>query len=280
MSAPAAFEGLTHEGIRTALSTRHLGRAFHLLEETDSTNTVAFAMAQAGAPHGAVVVAERQTAGRGRLGRSWYSPAGRNLYCSIILRFGGHSERVPFWLMWTPLISAVAAARAVQVTSGLRPALKWPNDIMIGSRKLGGLLCESTAGASGGFIVVGIGLNINIRPEEFPEELQQIATSMCAESGRSYDRAVLLAALLSELETRYDALLSDQPSHVLSEYAMKCSTLGRRVQVTLASGECVVGLAESLGPDGTLRVVREASPDGPQGPSVLTIRAGDVIHLR
>ena len=266
-----AFDLLTEEAVQAALSTAVLGRKLQVLEEVPSTNTTAVTLAQQGASDGMTVVAERQSAGRGRLGRSWHSPPRKNLYCSVILRKLPSPDR----LAWLPLIAATAAVRAVQVVSRLQPSLKWPNDLMIGTRKLGGLLCESGGTGTAMFVVVGIGLNVNVRAEEFPEDLRETATSLWAEGQRPFDRAVLLAALLSELEIRRDSLLADRSEHLLDEYRIRCATLGRQVRVQLADGEVLEGRAESVTQDGSLRLVR-----GPSRGDALDITAGDVVHLR
>lgn len=281
MSIPAAFQAITVQAVQAALSTKTLGRALHLLGETSSTNTIAVALAQGGAPDGTVVIAESQTAGRGRLGRQWHSPPGKNLYCSIILRAVPTPDRVAQWLSWVPLISAMATARAIQVRNALRPSVKWPNDILIGRRKVAGLLCESGGwGTPLAFVVVGIGINVNSHPETFPPNLRELATSMAAEAGRPFDRAALLATLLSELEIRCETFLLGRPTDVMQEYLARCSTLGQRVRVNLASGHSVEGWAETIAPDGSLRIIREGAPDGSYDGSVVDIRAGDVVHLR
>lgn len=277
MASPVDSRPLSKEAIQALLQTNTFGRTLHVLQETASTNGDAMALAQQGAEDGTVVVAERQTAGKGRLGRRWYSPPGDNLYCSVILRRMPTPAELPRWLSVVPLMAAVAVARAVQAVTGLRPSLKWPNDILIGDRKLGGLLCESSvAGPARTFVVVGIGLNVNTGRESFPEEIREIATSLAAEAGRPFDRAPLLAALLSELEAHADALLTRPPETFLSGYARLCSTLGRRVRVRLADGETIEGQADSLAPDGSLRIIRDQA----QGGGLLEVRVGDIIHLR
>lgn len=273
MTPPAAFRPLNAQNIQRALSTRSFGRTLHVLEEVASTNTQAAALAQDGAPHGTVVVAESQTAGRGRLGRHWHSPSGKNLYCSILLRSMPIHEQQPFWLSWIPLTAALAASRAVQVLTNLKPSVKWPNDILIGNRKLGGILCESSGiGTTHATVIVGIGLNVNIRRDEFPDELRDIATSLVIEARQPFDRAALLAALLAELETRCESFLAGNHGDILKEYMLRCSTIGRRVRIDLAHGEQMDGTAESIQTDGSLRIIRTDR-------TTVDIRAGDVIHL-
>ncbi|TAJ07042.1 MAG: biotin--[acetyl-CoA-carboxylase] ligase [Nitrospirae bacterium] len=275
MASPLA-QPLTREAIQALLRTKRFGRTLHVLQETTSTNHEAMKLAQQGAPDGTVLVAETQTAGKGRLGRSWYSPPGDNLYCSVILR-NQPADNLTGWLSVIPLLSAVAVARAIQRVADLKPLLKWPNDILAGDRKLGGLLCESSlSGPSTTFVVVGIGLNVNGSREGFPEDIRDIATSIAAETGRPCDRASLLASILLELELYSETLLTRPPDTFLSEYARLCSTLGRRVRVSLSEGQTIEGLADSIAPDGSLRIVRDPASGG----GTIEVRAGDVIHLR
>lgn len=281
MTSVSAFQPVTCHAVAKALCTNTLGRSLHILEHTPSTNSTALTLAQEGAPDGTVVIAEAQTSGRGRLGRPWYSPPGKNLYCSIILRRSMSSDLVSRWLSWVPLLSAVGVGRGIQVISGLRPSLKWPNDILLEHRKVGGLLCESSGtGTANAVVIVGIGLNVNMRRDTFPEDLRDRATSLAAEAGRPFDRAVLLAMLLSELELRYDGFFSGAGLEIKREYELRCTSIGQRVRVDMANGECVEGLADSIGDDGSLQVLVEHSQGGLKPGTAVTIRAGDVTHLR
>jgi BirA family biotin operon repressor/biotin-[acetyl-CoA-carboxylase] ligase len=277
-ATPAAFQPFATQTVQQALSTRTFGRTLHVLDEVTSTNSQAATLAQQGAPHGTVVVAETQTAGRGRLGRHWHSPPGKNLYCSLLLRAMPGRDQQALWLSWIPLIAALAVSRAVQVTAGLKPAVKWPNDILIGHHKLGGVLCESSGlGTPHAAVIVGIGLNVNVRHDDFPDELRELATSLAIEAQHPFDRTALLATLLSEMETRCDTFLAGAHEDILKEYVLRCGTLGRQVVVELAHGQHVDGTADSILPDGSLRVIRTSAAGQPQ---TLDIRAGDVIHLR
>jgi BirA family biotin operon repressor/biotin-[acetyl-CoA-carboxylase] ligase len=276
MAARTDSAALTTEAISALLHTEAFGRTLHILPVTASTNSEAMALAQRGASEGTVVLAEEQTAGKGRLGRRWHSPPGENLYCSVVMRYTKEAGDISRWLSWLPLQSAVAVAKTVQSAAGLTPSLKWPNDIMIGARKLGGLLCESSAaGSAETVVVVGIGLNVNSRLASFPADLQGTATSLAAETGRSFDRASVLAALLSELELCARRLRFESPAHLIDTYSRLCSTLGQHVRVTLAADDTLEGLADSIGPDGALRILS----DGPPG-RIVELRAGDVVHLR
>lgn len=143
MSSISAFQPMTSQAVTMALCTTTLGRSLHIVEETSSTNSAALALAQQGAVDGTVVIAEAQTSGRGRLGRHWHSPQGKNLYASILLRRAPLPKDVSRWLSWAPLLSAVAVARAIQVVTALKPSLKWPNDILLGQRKVGGFFAKA-----------------------------------------------------------------------------------------------------------------------------------------
>lgn len=273
-SSPA--RPLTKEAIQAHLSTERFGRTLHLFRETASTNHDALRLAQQGSPDGTVVVAESQTAGKGRLGRSWHSPPGDNLYCSVILRPGPGGEQSG-WLPLIPLVSAVAVAKALQHVTGLLPSLKWPNDILLGDRKLGGLLCESSlAGPSAAFVVVGIGLNVNGSRRDFPDDLRGIATSVAAETGKPCDLALLVASILAELERCADALRTGSAEAALRDYVRLCSTLGRRVRVTLSENRILEGRADSIAADGSLLVAHDPASGG----GLVEVRAGDVVHLR
>ncbi len=190
-------------------------------------------------------------------------------------------DLVPRWLSWVPLLAAVAVARAIQVISALRPSVKWPNDILLEHRKVAGLLCESSgAGTANAFVIVGIGLNVNMWRDAFPENLRHLATSLAAEAGRPFDRAVLLATLLSELELRYDAFASGSSVDSKREYELRCASIGQRVRVDMANGDCIEGQADSIGDDGSLQVMVDSPQDPLTRGTPVAIRAGDVVHLR
>ncbi len=281
MSSISAFQPMTSQAVTMALCTTTLGRSLHIVEETSSTNSAALALAQQGAVDGTVVIAEAQTSGRGRLGRHWHSPQGKNLYASILLRRAPLPTDVSRWLSWAPLLSAVAVARGIQVVTALKPSLKWPNDILLGQRKVGGLLCESSGmGSAQPVVIVGIGVNVNMWRDAFPEDLRDLATSLAAEAGHPFDRTSLLAMILSELELRYDAFFSGTSADIQHEYVLRCSTIGQAVRADLAHGEWIEGQATSLADDGSLRILVEDSSDARKRGSVVVLRAGDVTHLR
>ena len=152
------------------------------------------------APEGALVTADEQTAGRGRLGRRWLAPAGTSLLCSLQLRPTVTSERLPELTG----VASRACADAIAALTGLEPELKFPNDLLVRGRKVAGILAEAREGR----VVLGIGVNVNVSPEQLPQEVELPATSLLVETGRELERAELLAELLKRLELRYDAWLS------------------------------------------------------------------------
>ncbi len=246
---------LSQEQIEAALATRVFGRNLAVLPRTGSTNDVAKELAAQGAPEGTVVVADEQTAGRGRMGRRWLAPPGTCLLCSILF----HPDLPPTRAQRLTMLCALAMAGAVEETAGLRVWLKWPNDLIIESRisnpetrnwrKLGGILTETgVVGEQLDFVVVGIGVNVNVPPQTLPT-LAPDATSILAEVGRPVDRIMLLAALLSGVERRYAALRAGESPH--QEWAAWLATLGQPVKATTCEG-VLTGVAESVDEDGAL----------------------------
>ncbi len=272
---------LTRDTIHSTLSTTWLGRRIELFDRLPSTNREAVQLAQAEVEHGTVVVADSQTAGRGRLSRTWFSPPGANLYCSIILRTARPPERLTEWLSWLPLISALAAAAAIEQVSSIQVSVKWPNDLLISARKVGGILCESGTGTrSDPFQIIGIGINVNLDHDDWPSDLRDSATSLWQERKIVVDRNRLLAQLLLELEQCLDELVIHGTNRIGLAYYQRCSTIGHSIQATLANGDVVVGLAEGIGQDGSLRVRPQAIQPGSGTPEVVHLRVADIIHVR
>lgn len=198
----------------------------HRFDTVDSTNTLAKTMAQQGAPHGTVILAERQTAGRGRLGRSFHSPAGTGIYMSLILR----PACAPTELMHLTCAVAVAVSDAVEQTLGFRPGIKWINDLVAYGKKLAGILTELSIDPKTGlvdFAIIGIGLNCNQQPEDFPPELRTIACSASMVTGQPVDREALIQAMIHNL-TQMD--LNDK-ARIMERYRRDCVTLGKEVAV-------------------------------------------------
>jgi BirA family biotin operon repressor/biotin-[acetyl-CoA-carboxylase] ligase len=273
LSAP-----LTLDNIRSTLATTALGQCLYLHQELPSTNSEALALAHAGAAHGTVVVAESQSAGKGRRTRTWYSPPGANIYCSVVVRGIGPECALAEWLSWVPLTSALAAAEAVQTVTSLSVSLKWPNDLLLHERKVGGILCESShVSAADPTVVIGIGLNVNMPHESFPDELRSIAISLFEVARHPIDRNRLIAQLLFELEQGLNELRSHGSERLRRAYTARCNTLGRRVRALMGPEQEVLGIAESISTDGALQIRPLSS--SPTAPPLIGIRAADVIHL-
>ena len=230
-------------------------------ESIDSTNAWVAERAREGAPEGLVAVADFQTAGRGRLDRTWSAAPGAALLVSVLLRPSVPPEQLPLVMM----VVGLAAADGVEAASGVRPGLKWPNDLVAADdRKLAGILAESSAGA----VVAGVGINVS--GGAYPPELAETAVSCEEIAGRPVDREAVLQAFLAALADRYEALSA--PGKLLEDYEAACVTLGRRVRVELP-GKTLEGFAVRIADDGRLMITdREGAPH--------RVSAGDVIHLR
>ena len=244
-----------------------------IVDTAASTNAIVADRARAGAPEGTVVVAEHQTAGRGRLGRSWETPPRAALTLSVLVRPTAVPDRA--W-PWLPLLTGLAVVDGIVAAGGPRCALKWPNDVMHDGLKLGGLLAERVDTPTGPAAVLGIGLNVSTLRRELPIET---ATSLRLAGHLTADRTTLLVHLLDELGRRYgdwvghsgDATAGTSGG-LLAAYHRSCGTLGQSVRVHLPSGQALEGTAASVDAEGAL-VVETA--DGP-----VVVSAGDVVHVR
>jgi BirA family biotin operon repressor/biotin-[acetyl-CoA-carboxylase] ligase len=254
--------------LKPLLNTHDVGQVLHCHEELASTNDEAKALAEDGAEHGEVVVAERQTAGRGRRGRTWISPARRNVAFSVVLR---PHDLPPARAPELTLVAAVAVCDALH-HSGVEAGIKWPNDLLVRGRKIAGILTELSAEADRvHWVVVGVGVNVNARPEDFPPELRGEVTSLLMERGQPAPRALFLAACLTGLEGWYDRHEEEGMAPILRAWKERSVTLGREVSVRTDAGE-VVGVAEDLDLDGAL-LVRTAR-------GLERVHSGDVALLR
>ncbi|HEX6469068.1 MAG TPA: biotin--[acetyl-CoA-carboxylase] ligase [Streptosporangiaceae bacterium] len=282
---------------RPPLSERSLNRALvraggglwqglTVVAETGSTNADLAAAAAAGAPEGTVLVAEAQLAGRGRLGRAWAAPPRSGLTFSLLLR-----PDVPVTRQtWLPLLAGVAVATAVERltaraaagdfgaaagSTAVRAALKWPNDVLAGERKLGGILVERAGEA----VIVGIGLNVTLRAAELPVPT---ATSLAIEDAAVTDREMLLRAILREFEQWYGGWRAaggdPERSGLRAAYRRACATLGRAVRIELPGEGVVTGTATDVDGDGRLLVRTDDGMDG--GAAERAFSAGDVVHVR
>lgn len=249
--------------IQSGLSTRFLGRNIVALEETDSTNEEAKRQGAAGAPDGTLCVAERQTGGKGRLGRAWSSPAGSGVWMSLLLR----PSVAPQEATQLTLIVGLSVCQAIRRLTGCQAMIKWPNDIVIGRKKVCGILTELTADMEQiHYVVVGIGINANI--PQFQGELQKKATSLLLETGQEIDRAGLVQAVLEEFEKNYDRFLTDLTADFITPYEALCVSLNRQVSV-VRGGRELTGQSIGLTKEGELRVRMENG-------DVLEIGSGEV----
>lgn len=228
VSAP---DSLSEAAIRACLGeTMRVGRTLCCFERIDSTNAYLKRAAADGAADGTAAAADEQTGGRGRRGRSFLSPAGKGVYLSVLLR----PEVEPARLLPLTGFVAVAVCSAVERVAGVRPQIKWTNDLVLGGKKLCGILTElSVEGESGAlqYAVVGIGVNVAHTREDFAGELESVATSLAIETGRPISRAALAAAMLEELDGLYDALLRGDTRAYLDAYRRDCLTVGREVRL-------------------------------------------------
>ena len=241
------------------------GWRIHYFEEIPTTQEVARELAAQGAAEGTVVIAEQQTAGRGRMGRSWHSPAGAGLYTTTILRPVLSIAQVAR----ISIMAGVAAAEALETAAPGLVALKWPNDVWLGGKKAGGILAEAVTDRDGALtcVLLGIGINVNLAAEEIPVELRDKATSVRAELGRPYNRVELAAALFSRLDSRYMEVVSGGFDSIRAAFGQRFALAGKRIAVADGGArEC--GVALGIDEDGALLLDTEGG--------VRRILAGDV----
>lgn len=257
---------ILQEEIRALLGNHPWQPFFHVLNSVDSTNSEIRRMAQQGAPAGTCVLALEQTGGRGRQGRSFSSPQGQGLYLSLLLR----PKCAPDHVGHITAMTAVAACDAIETVTGLRPKIKWTNDLLLNQKKLSGILCEMDADFATGeidHIIIGIGINVSQKSEDFPEEIQSTATSLRLATRQDFPLAPLVAALVQRLSQMSSGLLSSKELW-LQRYRGDCITLGKEVRL-LQQGEIRYARALDIDGDGGL-VVRYHSGQ------IATISSGEV----
>jgi len=259
---------LTPAVLKQRLKGSLFGKRIYHFFKTDSTNRVAFELGHAGEAEGAVVLAEEQTAGRGRAGRTWHSERAAGVYLTLLLR----PKLAPVQAPLLTMMAGLSAHTAVEAVTGLAVDLKWPNDLIIRGKKAGGILTEMHAEPGQvRFVIVGIGLNVN--QERFPGELANVATSLRQETGKPQPRMELLVRLLREFESDYNRFVREGVASVVKRFEVLSSYAhGKRVSVTNGV-ESYLGTTAGLGPEGLLQVERD---DG----RVVTVIAGDVAEAR
>ena len=254
--------------LRGKLKGNLFGKRFYHFFRTDSTNRVTMELAYANEPEGAVVLAEEQTAGKGRAGRNWHSERGAGIYVTFLLR----PRLAPVQAPLLTMLAGLSAFAAVREQTGLSAELKWPNDLVLNGKKIGGILTEMHAEPHlVRFVIVGIGINVN--QEKFPADLSPIATSLREQSGRLHSRLELLVRLLREFESDYNRFLHEGPGFVTERFlSLSNFAKGRRVRVDTGS-ETYIGTTTGLTREGLLQVKTEAGP-------AVTVIAGDVTEVR
>lgn len=257
-------EGELREALRPGLPWTDL----LCLAATDSTNRVAMEMADHGATHGTVVVADEQTAGRGRMGRRWESPPGKNLYVSLLLRPSVPTVEAPR----LSLVAGVALADAVE-TMGVSASLKWPNDLFLGDRKAAGILAEMASDPDGvRHVVIGVGLNVNMEETDFPTDLRGRATSLRIFAGKTFRRVDVLARLLEAFAARYGEFLEGGFPALRDGWDRRDFLRGRRI-LARVRGADAWGVARGLDPEGAFRFLR----DGGAGEERL--HSGEIVAI-
>src|ERR1700730_1929162 len=257
---------LTPDMLRQRLKGSLFGKRIHHFFKVDSTNRVALDLAHAGEPEGAMVLAEEQTAGRGRAGRTWHSERAVGIYVTLVLR----PKLAPVQAPLLTMMAGLSAYTGIQTHSGLVVDLKWPNDLLIRGKKVGGILTEMHAEPGQvRFVIVGIGLNVN--QEKFPGELGSVATSLRIESGRPQSRLELLVRLLREFENDYNRFLSEGSGAVIERF-MNVSSYAQGKRVRVSNGrDAFTGVAAGVGTEGLLQGQRD-------GGQVTMGIAGDVAE--
>jgi len=260
---------LTPSEIRPFLKTKWMGKTIHHFHTLDSTNSKAYQLALDGAEEGEVVISESQEKGRGRLGRQWFSPPFLNLYLSVILR----PKIPPHQASLITLVAAVATADAIQKFSGLLPLIKWPNDILLRDRKIAGLLNEIHSEMDRiHFVILGIGVNLNLDERMFSKEVRAGATSLKIEMGQTISRKAFLQSLLLELEKWYTIFMKEGSAVILEAWRDRAHIKGRWVKVT-SFGRALTGVAVDIDSDGALILETE---DGER----IRVVAGDIEYRK
>lgn len=248
-----APEELNGGGLAESIATLRFGKQISFYEQVKSTQDIARELAESGAAEGVLVLAEEQLGGRGRMGRSWVSPQGKGLWMSMVMRPNVPIHCAP----QLTLLTAVALCRALKRQTDLPIGIKWPNDLLVGGKKISGILLESAAEDERlKYIIAGVGLSVNLTEADYPEELLSKATSLRIQAGRVFSRKAMLAEFLKEWETLYDLFLQEGFRPIAALWESLSVTLGQPVRFITPQGELngvPVGLEES----GAIRVQRE-----------------------
>jgi len=258
---------LSAAGLLSGLATQTMGHKLHMYDEVDSTQLVAHALIAQGAAEGTLVLAESQTAGRGRMGRKWHSPAGKGIWMSLVLK-----PRIPVYFMpQLTLLTAVALCRSIQQVCGADIGIKWPNDLLIGGKKVSGILLESSGEDERlKYVIAGIGISANLLAGDYPEELRGIATSLAIETGAEVRRESLIQAFLLEFEELYRLYHERGFAPIKLLWEAQSVSLHRPIRTVTGHG-VIEGIAEAIDDSGAL-VVLTASGER------VKVYSGDVEH--
>lgn len=243
---------LTKAELESSIDTEWAGSNILYFDETDSTNTAAKRAAEAGAPHGTLVVADYQSMGKGRRGKSWAAPHGVGIWMSLVMR----PELHPRCASMLTLVAAMAVSEGIEETTGVESKIKWPNDIVVGGKKICGILTEmSTELECINYVVTGMGINVN--NEDFPEEIDKVATSLYLETGKSMGRSVIVNAVMAAFERNYGIFMkTGDMSGLVEAYNSRLANKDNEVKVLAAGGE-YTGISQGIDEDGELLVQTE-----------------------
>lgn len=261
----------TAENLKKELNSKisEVGKEIFIYDEVESTNSIAYELLKKGYPSGTVVIADRQTKGKGRLGRKWISPAGKNLYMSIAVK----PNITPKYATMITLTSVVACTTALRRHTDIAVLIKWPNDMLVDHKKVGGILSEiKIEGEKIKAAVVGIGINVNMTEEDIPEEIKDIATSLRICKGEEFSRALLAVEIIKEFDKWYQLLEKKNRKTIIDRWMQLSGTIGRQVKIVLTERE-IIATAEAIDEEGRLIVKLS---DG----TYEKISAGDVTLLR
>jgi BirA family biotin operon repressor/biotin-[acetyl-CoA-carboxylase] ligase len=265
LGTPGMLDG---PDIKTSLETSILGRDVVVFRVVTSTNDVAATLARAGAHEGVVVLGEQQSKGKGRLGRSWHSPEGSGLWFSVVLRPRADGLNAAT----ISLAGALGVANALRDDYGIRAEIKWPNDVVVGAKKICGILTEGEfVGHKVNFVVMGVGLNVLSRGQDFPRELRESATSLGIESGRNVSRVEVLSKVLASIENKYLELRGEGFEGIRQQVLGLSMLMGKMIRVLTAHG-AVEGMAVDIDGGGALVIRKENG-------SMETVIAGDVVRV-
>ncbi len=248
MKDKSGFDLLSDDKIKSVIKTELLAQKIYAFWSVGSTNEFAYSRAVQGESEGTLVIAEQQSKGRGRKLHNWDSPFNKGLWFSLILRPEVPAARAGL----VPYLAGISVAEAVETYTGLKPAVKWPNDLLLSGRKFCGILSEvEFENSKIKFIVLGIGINVNHKKEEFPEEFREMATSLRIERDARLDRADFLAEVLLRIENNYNDLKQNGFKNIINRWKKRCPQLGKKVTI-VQNDEKYQGIFEDLNDEGCL----------------------------